>query len=91
MVTGIGFTAAYIIYFKFIDPAANTRENWWFGISPEGIGALGMIFNFAVALLVCRFTRAAASPNSGTGGEHPDTACHRNGKPQLNTGRFRLP
>src|SRR5690606_29055545 len=37
MVTGITFTAAYIIYFKFIDPAANTLEHWWLGISPEGI------------------------------------------------------
>ena len=56
MVVGIVFTAAYIIYFKFVDPAANTKANWWFGISPEGIGALGMLFNFAVALLVSRFT-----------------------------------
>ena len=56
MVVGIGFTAAYIIYFKFVDPGANTKANWWFGISPEGIGALGMLFNFAVALLISRFT-----------------------------------
>ncbi|MDF2180011.1 cation acetate symporter [Aliiglaciecola sp. CAU 1673] len=56
MLSGITFTAAYIIYFKFIDPAANTPANWWFGISPEGIGTLGMMLNFAVALVVNRFT-----------------------------------
>jgi cation/acetate symporter len=56
MITGITFTAAYIIYFKFINPAANTAEYWWLGISPEGIGAAGMLLNAAVALLVARVT-----------------------------------
>jgi len=56
MLTGIGFTASYIIYFKFVDPAANTPENWWFGISPEGIGAVGMLVNFVVATVVSRLT-----------------------------------
>ncbi|MCX2801535.1 cation acetate symporter [Microbulbifer thermotolerans] len=59
MISGITFTAAYIIYFKFINPAANTPENWWFGISPEGIGTLGMLLNFAVAIVVARFTSEA--------------------------------
>ena len=56
MLTGLIFTSSYIVYFKFINPSANTSANWWFGISPEGIGALGMIFSFFVALLVSRFT-----------------------------------
>ena len=56
MLCGITFTAAYIIYFKFINPAANTSDNWWLGISPEGIGTLGMLLNFAVALTVSCFT-----------------------------------
>ncbi len=56
MITGLGFTAGYIIYFKFINPEANNSENWWFGISPEGIGALGMIFNFIVSYAVSRLT-----------------------------------
>lgn len=56
MITGLAFTAGYIIYFKFIDPSANSAENWWFGISPEGIGTLGMVFNFIVAILVSRVT-----------------------------------
>jgi cation/acetate symporter len=58
MITGITFTAAYIVYFKFVNPAANTAEHWWFGISPEGIGAVGMLLNFAVALMVSRITPA---------------------------------
>ena len=56
MVIGLTFTAGYIIYFKFINPSANSAENWWFGISPEGIGTLGMLFNFMASSLVSRFT-----------------------------------
>jgi len=56
MVVGIVFTAAYIIYFKFVRPEHNTPQHWWFGISPEVIGTLGMLFNFAIAVLVSRFT-----------------------------------
>jgi cation/acetate symporter len=56
MVTGITFTAAYIVYFKFVDPGANTADNWLMGISPEGIGTVGMLLNFAVALAVSRVT-----------------------------------
>ena len=59
MLTGITFTAAYIVYFKFINPAANTPDNWWLGVSPEGIGTLGMIFNFVVAFIVLKLTREA--------------------------------
>ncbi|USD35929.1 MULTISPECIES: sodium:solute symporter family protein [Ferrimonas] len=58
MVSGITFTAAYIIYFKFVNPAGNVPANWWFGISPEGIGTLGMVVNFAVAFVVSRMTAA---------------------------------
>jgi cation/acetate symporter len=59
MLAGIGFTAAYIIYFKFINPAANVSQNWWFGVSPEGIGAIGMLVNFAVALIVFKMSKEA--------------------------------
>ena len=58
MVTGILFTAGYIIYFKFINPEANNSENWLFGISPEGIGIIGMFLNASVALLVSKMTPA---------------------------------
>ena len=56
MIVGIIFTAAYIIYFKFVKPELNTSEHWLFGISPEGIGTIGMLLNFAVAQIVARFT-----------------------------------
>ncbi len=55
MLTGIGFTASYIYWFKYVDPTAGP-ESWLFGISPEGIGTIGMLLNFAVALTVSRFT-----------------------------------
>ncbi|PML44858.1 cation acetate symporter [Vibrio lentus] len=56
MLSGIAFTASYIIYFKFMNPAASTPENWWFGISPEGIGTLGMCLNFVVSIAVNKVT-----------------------------------
>ncbi len=58
MITGIVFTAAYIIYFKFINKAANTPDHWFMGISPEGIGTLGMFINAIVTLVVSRMTPA---------------------------------
>tara|TARA_R100000482_G_C5111683_1_gene140913 strand:- start:305 stop:1261 length:957 start_codon:yes stop_codon:yes gene_type:complete len=56
MLTGLVFTLGYIIYFKFISPELNTSEHWWFGISPEGIGSLGMILNFLICILVSSLT-----------------------------------
>jgi cation/acetate symporter len=56
MLTGIGFTSAYIIYFRFIAQQAGPGD-WLFGISPEGIGSIGMLINFAVTLGVSRFTK----------------------------------
>ncbi|WBL42481.1 cation acetate symporter [Algoriphagus halophytocola] len=58
MITGLVFTIGYIIFFKFISPETNTADNWWFGVSPEGIGSIGMILNFIVCVLVSRFTPA---------------------------------
>eukprot|EP00913_Durusdinium_trenchii_P015417 g14478.t1 len=56
MVTGLGFTFLYIAYFKLWEPDANNAANWLFGISPEGIGVIGMVLNFAVAIAVARAT-----------------------------------
>ena len=56
MIIGLTFTASYIIYFKFINPSINSAEYWWFGISPEGIGTLGMFLNFLIASIVSRIT-----------------------------------
>ena len=56
MIFGILFTATYIIYFKPQLGGSGLSEDYWFGISPEGIGTLGMFFNFIIAILVSRFT-----------------------------------
>jgi cation/acetate symporter len=56
MLAGILFTAGYIIYFKFIRPDLNTAEHWLLGVSPEGIGTLGMMLNVSTALIVAAFT-----------------------------------
>ena len=61
MIVGIVFTAAYIIYFKFVHPELNSAENWLLGISPEGIGTMGMALNFIVALGVSYATPAPPS------------------------------
>ncbi len=63
MVAGIAFTTSYIIWFKFIDTAPDAPSRWWFGISPEGIGSVGMLVNFAVALGLRRF---GAPPSAAT-------------------------
>ena len=53
MICGIGFTLAYIIYFQFL---GGTKEQHLLGISPEGIGTIGMLINFAVAFIVNLFS-----------------------------------
>ncbi|MDA9636716.1 cation acetate symporter [SAR86 cluster bacterium] len=56
MLSGLIFTASYIVYFKFLYTSLNNSENWFLGISPEGIGFLGMLVNFFIALTVSYFT-----------------------------------
>ena len=56
MIIGIVFTATYIIYFKPQLGGPGLPENFWWGISPEGIGTLGTILNFVVAFIVSRVT-----------------------------------
>jgi cation/acetate symporter len=56
MIVGITFTAGYIIYFKFLNPEINDSAHWLWGISPEGIGTIGMLLNFGTAILISRFT-----------------------------------
>ncbi|OUW37375.1 MAG: cation acetate symporter [Verrucomicrobia bacterium TMED175] len=48
MICGIGFTMSYIIYFQFLTDS----KEYWFGISPEGIGFVGMFINFIIAFAV---------------------------------------
>ena len=64
MISGIVFTAAYIIYFNYVNPAANTADNWFLGISPEGIGFVGMLINFVGAGIV---SRSSAAPPEEVG------------------------
>ena len=56
MIVGITFTAGYIIFFKFIRPDLNVPAHWLFGISPEGIGTLGMVLNLLVSIPVSLLT-----------------------------------
>jgi cation/acetate symporter len=56
MLTGLLFTFSYIVYFKFVAPELNTADHWLLGISPEGIGFLGMLLNIAVACAVSKFS-----------------------------------
>ena len=53
MVTGIGFTMFYIVQTKFMGVAP-----WFMNISPEGIGTVGMLINFAVTIVVSLCTAA---------------------------------
>ena len=52
MLAGLSFTFTYIVFFKFISPELNSAEHWWFGISPEGIGVIGALLNFVIALTI---------------------------------------
>jgi len=62
MVVGISLMVFYILKFKFgvfdggTSAISRLNKDWWFGISPEGFGAVAMAVNFVVALVVNRFT-----------------------------------
>jgi cation/acetate symporter len=57
MVAGILFTLTYIWYFCFgFFGVQGDPSQYLLGISPEGIGSIGMLINFAVTLVVSRFT-----------------------------------
>jgi cation/acetate symporter len=51
MIVGLLFTLFYIVGVKFYRMPA-----WFFGVSPEGIGTLGMMINLIVTLIVSRLT-----------------------------------
>jgi cation/acetate symporter len=59
MLVGLLFTGLYISYFKDIFQLGfdTSPADWWFGISPEGIGVVGMILNFIVTLSVSAVTK----------------------------------
>ena len=57
MTLGLAFTVSYIMYFKFIQPDLNLPMHWFLGISPEGIGTVGMLLNFFVTIVISLMTQ----------------------------------
>ncbi|MDJ0516430.1 MAG: cation acetate symporter [Trichodesmium sp. MO_231.B1] len=51
MVVGLVFTTIYIIGVRFYG-----MPTWFFGVSDQGIGTIGMLLNFVVTLVVSRMT-----------------------------------
>tara|TARA_R110001632_G_scaffold108472_2_gene218399 strand:+ start:2357 stop:4045 length:1689 start_codon:yes stop_codon:yes gene_type:complete len=58
MVIGILLMLFYMTKFKFDWFGGGTKEDWWFGISPEGFGTVAMIVNFTISIIVSKFTPA---------------------------------
>ncbi|HEV7350217.1 sodium:solute symporter family protein [Telluribacter sp.] len=60
MVVGIALMLYYMVKYKmgWLDASVPPKEEWWFGISPEGFGSVAMLVNFAVSLVISRFTPA---------------------------------
>jgi len=56
MVVGILAMLFYMLKFKFDWFGGGTKEDWWFGISPEGFGTVAMLLNFVVSLIISTFT-----------------------------------
>lgn len=56
MVVGILAMLFYMLKFKFDWFGGGTKDNWWFGISPEGFGTVAMLLNFVVSLIISTFT-----------------------------------
>jgi cation/acetate symporter len=57
MIVGVVFTTIYIFYFKPQLGGPGLPKDYLFGISPEGIGTIGMIINFIVSLVISRLTK----------------------------------
>ena len=56
MVVGILIMLFYMLKFKFDWFGGGTKEDWWFGISPEGFGTVAMLVNFTISLIISSFT-----------------------------------
>ncbi len=58
MVVGITTMLLYMVKYKlgWFDAEVPSKEEWWFGISPEGFGTIAMVLNFIVSLVVCHLT-----------------------------------
>ena len=58
MVVGIVSMLYYMMKFKFDWFGGGTKEDYWFGISPEGFGTVAMTINFVVSIIISKFTPA---------------------------------
>ena len=58
MIIGILLMLFYMLKFKFDWFGGGSKEDWWFGVSPEGFGTLAMFVNFIISLIISRFTAA---------------------------------
>ena len=56
MIVGITLMLFYMTKFKFGWFGGGGKENWWFGISPEGFGSVAMFVNFITSLIICKIT-----------------------------------
>ncbi len=56
MAVGILAMLFYMLKFKFDWFGGGTKDDWWFGISPEGFGTVAMLLNFVVSLIISTFT-----------------------------------
>jgi cation/acetate symporter len=56
MLVGILLMLFYMMKFKFDWFGGGTKEDWWFGISPEGFGTVAMLVNFIVSIIISVFT-----------------------------------
>ena len=56
MLVGIFTMLFYMLKFKFGWFGGGLKDDWWFGISPEGFGSIAMIFNFITTLVVSYFS-----------------------------------
>ncbi len=52
MVIGMLLMLFYMVKFKFDWFGGGTKEEWWFGISPEGFGTVAMMINFVTSLSI---------------------------------------
>tara|TARA_B100001057_G_scaffold326651_1_gene326896 strand:+ start:1 stop:912 length:912 start_codon:yes stop_codon:yes gene_type:complete len=61
MVIGVLLMLFYMTKFKFGWFGGGTEKDWWFGISPEGFGTFAMMVNFAVSIIISKYTPAPDS------------------------------
>jgi cation/acetate symporter len=62
MLAGFALTFGYVGVFGWLDPSRARAASWWLGISPEGIGAVGLLVNLAVLVAVSLVTRPPPAP-----------------------------